>query len=1461
MAEACSICPHVRNSKGEMVESRLFNDLLHYSSNNRELAKEFYAVGTSDRFLSRVGNKAQFDENGEITFSSLKELAKMDIKEEQILSTLNKDIKAGIYDYNDAIAKVQDFNRNNSMKSKYLTTISLTDGGKYNLSVVPRNSQNLGKLTQEISNRTLQDQLLYYLKEAGVDVEFIENDERTLGKYSTVNAKQTANGLYQLIQIAKGSTATESMAEEAGHFAVGALGKSPLVQRLENMLTPEVQQRIYGDEYEDKAKGPNSARETAGYLVGKALINRLERGTPGRSLIDRVVRMAKSIFATIRGDKIQKAILEADEIARNIAEDFTSSEFSGTVEQALETKETLYSKRESNNIKAFKRIVKQLELQSEEMAAIDRRLREKFDSIVLEAAAGRDVSAGTIFDDMMALDGITAALESMVQLLPEMISTLDEIDFTNDVDFYSNMPSNAKALRAVQSYLKNSRVILELVDNWTSGIPRANLITGDLDNVRKYIDELRGVLFGSTAQPNLLTSFTTKRREYFLRFLEEQYGKDYVHRAARKVWNKKADILKGQPLLINLGAEDVSLSDMLDYLDEDISWMESVMGSASNADVITQIADKTSKAANKMADDLTLQNYIQIMDIMDRFQKLGYKESDMLKFYEVMHTSEGNKLSGYFISSLRWGEWKQGFEEMRRAAFEDFMKHNPNLNDTTNSQIEKDVLWEAYFKPIRKAWHKANSKFDPIEERWKPKDKVYHNYDYDELQAEHPQLIGILNEIMELKQELDSRLPEGATIATRAPQFRANFVMELRNRRLRENGAKAFGKTVFRRGLLDTFGINADDRDFGSDLNYNTPEEDLFPTALSQEKEKLHRVPTFGLRMLDDMNQLSTDVFHAMISYSSMANTYAAMSRISDTLEIGRDLMGNRAVEGMTSEEGQRVEKSRAFTRYGKFMEKQVYGIGYRKLNTKLDRILAKTASSLNGLAAKLFLGGNVHGGLVNLGTGGIEIFKEAMAGQYYSLREWRMAHSQYMKSLPENLWNAGKDVKTDKVSLIIDKFNVLGENKGKFRDMHTTDSILYNVFGKSLMFPYKSGDHYMQTISYLAVMNGTYVYNRSGKKISLWDAYTTKDIDPNNPDLGKRLVIKDGVVFKDKSGIDTYNLINRIIEEVDNVLAGAPSMNLSTEEQDYLNNKGYSAADLLALRVKLSDDAENLTWNTFDESAFMDKVREINNRLHGIYNSQDKTAWHQNVFTNMILSMKGYALGMIERRYGKSKYSVALGGETEGSVNTLAKVIASTFTDSGGFLKTMQAIFLPVVLGNSTKAMMQAQGFSETQYYNMRRNFGDMLFILATFILRALTDPKRWKDDEDDEEELSLENGLIYYFSSRLFWEQSAFNVPNTTGILREWNSLADLLPAGVSAVTALYNLAELGIGEQFADENNSKYFYQSNSKDGLYEKYDSKAEVKFMKMVPYLRSYYVLSHPYGAINSYEYGQRVKQR
>ena len=67
MAQSCNIYAQCKNLQGEAVPSKLFKSLLEYSSNDRTFAKELYRVALNPSFLEKVRDKAQFDENGEIT--------------------------------------------------------------------------------------------------------------------------------------------------------------------------------------------------------------------------------------------------------------------------------------------------------------------------------------------------------------------------------------------------------------------------------------------------------------------------------------------------------------------------------------------------------------------------------------------------------------------------------------------------------------------------------------------------------------------------------------------------------------------------------------------------------------------------------------------------------------------------------------------------------------------------------------------------------------------------------------------------------------------------------------------------------------------------------------------------------------------------------------------------------------------------------------------------------------------------------------------------------------------------------------------------------------------------------------------------------------------------------------------------------------------------------------------------
>lgn len=176
---------------------------------------------------------------------------------------------------------------------------------------------------------------------------------------------------------------------------------------------------------------------------------------------------------------------------------------------------------------------------------------------------------------------------------------------------------------------------------------------------------------------------------------------------------------------------------------------------------------------------------------------------------------------------------------------------------------------------------------------------------------------------------------------------------------------------------------------------------------------------------------------------------------------------------------------------------------------------------------------------MVNLGTGSIEIFKEAATGQYFNLEDWRKAHAIYWKSLPKNIAAVGSSLKQDEVSLFMRHFNVLNDSRGKHRKWHTNDSWIVNALEDSLYLPYKTGDHYMQCISYLSLANHIKVFNSSGEELSLFDAYSKKDLgkattkDGKSKDIGYTYGLSD-VVFKTREDIEKYTDLKDIISAIE---------------------------------------------------------------------------------------------------------------------------------------------------------------------------------------------------------------------------------------------------------------------------------------------------------------------------------------
>lgn len=309
---------------------------------------------------------------------------------------------------------------------------------KYQFKIVDRDYTTKKALYDLIrTNELFNPMILNFLREHGVDVSFLKEDienRQQGGRYSTIGAHKVANELTSLITLYVGDVrkvkkdngeevwepvniSLQKLAEEAGHFIVGALGNNRLVQRLiDRIRKPEVRRALLGSEYESAVLGTDELREAAGRLVGDALIGYLkELRAYGNWYYTEIWDLHILLSRRIADFAIK---ITARRIARKIVE-LPSSSFN--LDTALKTQET-FSTQASANMKTYRCMVSTLTAALEKLRAASKkasddhleelaRITEELVRIARNGIADQrtdkiSVNAGTIFGRMTVLERI-----------------------------------------------------------------------------------------------------------------------------------------------------------------------------------------------------------------------------------------------------------------------------------------------------------------------------------------------------------------------------------------------------------------------------------------------------------------------------------------------------------------------------------------------------------------------------------------------------------------------------------------------------------------------------------------------------------------------------------------------------------------------------------------------------------------------------------------------------------------------------------------------------------------------------------------------------------------------------------------------------------------------------------------------------------------------------------------------
>lgn len=1188
MARNCAIIPQVRNNKGQVVDSKLFKGLLAYTGNNRSEATRLYLITKSSEFIKNWNPRLTLDENNEPTLRSLLQKTNISdvIPESKVLERLNKEIgyyKRGMdkpalwvnndENYQKLLQKAISFNQTSDFRDDYVAKIIKIQDTEsprifIGVKVEKRNRLNSIDADKMAYNANLNSRLRDILAANGIAVGALTDLEKRMGINGVTDfdvARTAANGMIEMIRLANGIEGEKALPEEFAHFAIEAMGESPLINRLINNLSSSgLISEILGDEYETydtlyKGDTVKLAKEAAGKLLAKHLLKSEPIGQkPYKNLLERVISAIKSFFKTMNASQIQKAMYEADKdfgrLARDILNGRMDEEINvGNINSSglfYQTNERVQRDRKllqdimNNELKRLK--IYEKRNPNSQFSANQRLL---IDRLELELADNNEV------------EGIYAFLDNALEELQKVSNRLEVLRNTPA----TNANERASVLRDVRNYMYSYKNIIEDI--------RKALVDEERYTDNRYGQRVRVALDNASILiGDLFVKYNDVSMPLFVDFIKPFVGENIMIPFGKF----KGKVIKAEDL-VKMADEDISFFDR---------WLDSM---ADSSDYMLKVMDQAVKKSKEQARLRTIDVMKQLQAATIKLEKAGIKDTDWM----FERDSNGN-LSGNYISEINQALFKEKVREMFKSLNEKYGK-NP-----VGENAEK-------YKKERQAWFDTNMEI--INGKKVPKMSIYGNKQYQRLNAAQKEYY---DTVMNIKSQLDSYLPEKYTTLTNAVKIRKDLLERVKSSDDVKSGTKQIWESI-----KDEFIRRTDDVDFGDRA-----------TVKDFEGNEVQTLPIYFTKLKEgeSANDLSTDIVSTLTAYAAMANDFDEMNKVIDVLELGKDLLRERQitqtqggkplvekfkavgrkVEGKLTKEG---EATRFVQRLNDFFEMQVYGRYMADEGTfgKTNIDKGKVANFVNRVTSMNNLALNVLSGISNVATGTVMMRIESFAGEFFNEKNTITADRVYGQSLPEYLAEIGSRVKTSKLALWDELFNVMQEYEQDVREVNfDRKSWFSRMFNTStLFFMNNAGEHWMQNRTSLALADAYKMKAPNGKIVSLWDAMEVVPIDKNNKKAGAKLQLKQGYTKADGSAFTQDDIIK-----------------------------------------------------------FSRKSAAINQRMHGIYNKADRSAVQRLAIGRMGMMFRKWIKPSLNRRFKSATYNYDLDTWTEGYYRTSGRFLLQLARD-----------------------------------------------------------------------------------------------------------------------------------------------------------------------------------------------------
>ena len=1304
MGKSCAIIPKVKNKNGELVDSRLYKSLLSFTKNDRARTNDIYLRTKTDSFEKHFLPKMKLDENGEPLIGSLFANTNLRdrISELEILEKLNKDIghyKKGTLrpalwvinpeNWHKLAKKCREFNMYSEFKDEYLADIDKIQDWEspgrtyYTIKVIKKLKKQYSLRANQIStSESLNEKLIEILSRYGITVGTLTDLEERIGINGVTEfdkAKEIANGVVELIRIAKGERGQQALPEEFAHFVIEAMGENQLVNRLINYLNDNnLVAEILGSEYETYREAYNGseyklAKEAAGKLLAKHLLNAEKvESKPYKNLLQRVIDAVKNFFKKINTTDIQKAMLEADKEFSIFAKDILGGHLDNEIKLSnIHTSEKFFNL--NDRVKRDRELLQNI---------INNELKRL--KIYEKRSNSNNFSTSQILyinslemalDDNKEIDGIYNYIEHSLATLQKLSERLSSLNGTS-----STMREKAQVLRDIRNYLYSYISVMDSI--------RSALLDEEKFADNRYGDKIRVAVNDTT---NLIADLKSDYLKYtmplFVDFVKPVMG-DSIEIPFGKWKGKKFTTEE----LLQVANRDISIFDR---------WLDSM---AESSDVVLRVLDQKVKAAKSNARLSTIEVQKQLQAATIKLEQAGYKNQDFM-----FERDEDGNLTGEYISAINNGLFKKEMGKMFKA-----LKDKYGTNPTGTNALN--------FNRERQAWFDAN--METVNGKKRPKLSIYANKDFQNFTSAQKEYY---DTIMGIKRKLDGQLPENYTHLLNAVKIRKDLVERVKD----SDGIKS-GATQIWESIKDNFIRRSDDTGFGDKAiikDFEGREVQSLPIYYTKLKEG------------ESPNDISTDIVSTLTAYAAMANDYNELNQIIDALEIGRDVLRERqVVQTQGSKElterfkamGRKVsskltksgDETQFMQRLNDFFEMQVYGRYMADEGTfgdsKIDK--GKVYNAINQMTSLSTLALNVLSGISNIATGRVMMRIESLCGEFFNESNTIRGDRNYAKALPEFLAQIGSRVQTNKLALWDELFNVMQEYEQETRDMQFNRK---NVFSKmfnssTLFFINNAGEHWMQNRTSLALADAYKMKSPDGKIVSLWDAMEVVYTDPNNKALGAKLEVKKGYTKEDGSQFTKEDIIK-----------------------------------------------------------FSRKSAAINQRLHGIYNREDKSAIQRLGIGRMAIMFRKWIKPSLNRRFAEGFYNYDLDAWTEGYYRTAGRFMMQLASD----------------LKNAQFNIATRWGeLNNTEKANMKRALTEVAHYLAIVCILGLID---WDDDDDDKTWLM---SMVEYQLRRLKTEVGVM-LPGPS-MIKEGLRIVQSPAAGINTIENLLDLTALLNPTNYTDE-----------------------------------------------------------